>query len=214
MSMRLRLLSIKTSSEPFLSAIWILLGVIFIGSASMYGVPMMWHTFLAEISAFIMIGLMFIKASDVTAGLATIGSLVWLANQYQQFGYVEPNQSILLMTAIVNLFLLVIALYAYSNMSGTRSFRGIQVFPILIMLVYGFWKVYLDFVTFGTSGIYSFSGGLWATGISLISFATILSIITKPTGIQRNAFRFIAVIGLIIAAYAAMAYGQWLSVIH
>jgi len=223
MSLKTRLTIIKASTEPILAGAWMLLGSIIMASFAIHNMAYVgWLTVLAQFGVFFLIGIMFAKASDITAILALFGSLSYLCNQLLwnwellpgQTGVIIYNETALWMTAIVNLILLLVAIYA-SYTTPTKTFSGLQMFPMIVILGGALWKAYLDAVICLQQNYitWAFSGLLWAGGMALMAFASILSIMIMTSSIEKTIFRILTIVGLLISSYGAIMYGMALSTI-
>jgi hypothetical protein len=205
---------------------WAILAIVLLISTLYYQFHQLWGfaTVATEFCLFAMFAFVLLKPS-VSASLATLlGSVFWLINQLDWW-YLGIGTNMALFTAIMNTFLLAFVLYSYMGKKELFTFTTIfsetgasypLVLAFIVTVLYGVWKVYIDFVvhlpTATTNG--PLSGGLWAFGITLMAFASLSSLFMPKAevGSVYWAVFAIAMLGLIIAGFAALAYGQWLFV--
>ena len=207
---------------------WAILAIILLISTLYYQFHQLrgFATIATEFCLFAMFVFVMLKPS-VSASLATLlGSVFWLVNQLDWW-YLGVGTNMALFTAIMNTFLLAFVLYSYMSkkepltavttiLSGTDALYPL-VLAFMVTIVYGVWKVYLDFVVYWQEVMIteSLSGGLWALGITLMAFASLFSLFMPKAEMVPGVYWFvfaIAMAGLLIAGFAALAYGQWLFV--
>lgn len=177
-------------------------------------------TMLMEIFGFTVLALYFYKPTMII-GLATlIAATSWLINQMTWGWFFVDGWSwrlfdaasaptVMSITAILNFSVLALALAAIFLRRGEEEDVGFGTIGVFILLVMVSIKVYLDVAyVIPTGATWALSGGIWATGILITAVTSILACLGLS---DKLPIRWLPYIGLIIAAYGALTYGQALT---
>jgi len=176
-------------------------------------------TMLMEIFGFTVLALYFYKPTMIT-GLATlIAAGSWLINQMTWGWFFVDGWSwrlfdaasaptVMSITAILNFSVLALALSAIF-LRREEEDVGFGTIGVIILLVMASIKVYLDVAyVIPTGATWALSGGIWATGILITAVTALLACLGLSDKLPLGRLSYI---GLMIAAYGALAYGQALT---
>jgi hypothetical protein len=211
------------SDKTKLAVVWGLLALItaVAGIMHQYSSIMLASTIATEFALYAILAYAFFKPSSTVSIISLVASIVWLLNQ---FGWnvtgVPWSNTIAIIYAFIATFLLALVVYmnyAKTTVSmdiGKKEGMQILLLSMFVMIVNMGDKLYLDIVGYSSWGVGALSGALWAFGILLMVFGSIISMFSTTSLTKGYSMGFmLAVVGLVIASYAAIVYGIALSVV-
>lgn len=175
-----------------------------------------------EFALYITLALALLKPSWHISLMALFASAVWLVNQICNMGWfdipMDMGTNISLFSAILNTFLLAAVAFFYlrpqiTGVMGMSEGLQLLLFAFFVVVIYGVMKFSVDMALLPQWGTGALSGALWAFGILLMAVGTLVSLVLPAKISSIDVPFMLTVVGLIIAMYAAMAYGMAL-IIH
>ena len=179
----------------------------------------LWTT---EFITYLLVFMFMLKPSMITAIGALVGSTNWLANQlitwygYQAvLGTISIHPMTYIITALVSavLFGLIMTFGRAEksvSLEGNPKVKTFGVMAFLLMILFSIWKIAL-IIQGGFFGNAFTAGLMWGLGILFLSVASLIRL--KPVFLKAfvGFELYIALIGIVIAGYAAIGYGIMLS---
>jgi len=220
------------SDKTKLAVVWGLLALItaVAGIMHQYSSIVLASTIATEFALFVIFAYAFFKPSPTVSIISFVASVIWLLNQWgwgvSFGGTVGPwslpfSDTIAAIYAFIATFLLALVVYMnYAKTTVTMDVskkEGMQILllSMFVMFIYAGPKFVSDMMWYtSTSQVWALSGGLWALGILLMTFGSVISMFSTTSVTKGYSMGFmLAVIGLVIASYAGIAYGMALSVV-
>jgi len=203
--------------EKYLGYIWVLMIValgagLYLHQATAAAWQMWWAVWLCEIFTYALYALFFTFKTPSTALAVAIGSIVWYINQ-RSTSYAGEN-IIYILTFVASGMLV---WYAWARREDTNipfvSQSDVNAFGIvaqIVMMLFAFGKM-LSWIPWRSNVAAFTSAEAWSFGQLLISLGSLLALVKLKE--YRSAPLYIAVLGLLIAMYAALVYGWALTLL-
>jgi hypothetical protein len=215
----------KSLKKHMFSTIWAIM-VVFLLVGCWYhkaDFNQFWALWGTESIAFGLVAFYFWKPTATSSWAMLMGTGVWLINQVagwyhgELLAFIgEPARlqllsGIYIATFVAEGFLLY---YALSHKKGGKppfklgSVETTAMIGLIIMALYSGWKIYWTY-SYGNASVLAgtpiyISGMMWAGGIGVMSAASIVNMKARR---ENTIAMIIALVGLLIAAYAALYYG-------
>jgi hypothetical protein len=200
--------------EKYLGGIWALMIVallagLYLHQATAAAWQMWWAVWLCEIFTYVLYALFFTLKTPSTALAVAIGSIVWYISQTSTTASGWPAQNLTyILTAIASGFLVY---YAWSHREDTNipyvSKSDVNAFgavALIVMMVFAVSKMF-GWIPWSYDVAAFTSAVCWSFGQLLISLGCLLFFVKLKE--YRSTPLYIAVLGLLIAMYAALVYG-------